>query len=219
MKKVIVLSLLLLTACSKEINDNIDNIIQDVTEPKIETKEVYVDDNPITVGLYEKGRLIRDYKASFGIHKDVGYFEVCFTNDEYLGSSNVKRNFNKYYQNYQNIDNYKIGYYIKFATEEKEYEKVVLDPSAIFALGPYIYIYLYDDIHQKDNVIYNHMEMKDVKDNTIYSSIKLYTADGASKINSPITLTVFTYDGLDDFDQDGYYRGNSKYTIVIEKNA
>ena len=219
MKRFLILSLLLLTACNKEMNNITDIVTEPVTEPVTEVKELYIDDNPITVGLYENGKLIKDYKTNFGRHKDVGYFEVCFTNDEYLGSSNVKRNFNKYYQNYQNIDNYKIGYYVKFATNDQEYEKVILDPSVKHLFHPYLYIYLYDDIHQKDGTIYDHVEPDDVKDNTIYSSIKLYTASGVSEITSPITLTVFTYDGPEDFDQDGYYRGNSKYTIVIEKNA
>ena len=124
-----------------------------------------------------------------------------------------------YNARYQDIDDYKIGYYVKFSTEENDYEKVILDPSVKHLFHPYLYIYLYDDIHQPDNVIYDHVEPEDVKDNTIYTSIKLYTASGAAKINSPITLTVFTYNGPEDFDENGYYRGNSKYTIIIEKNV
>ena len=220
MKKVLIFGLLLLTACNKEINKTTEEIIENMTEPTTEAvKEVYVDDNPITVGLYQNGKLVKNYKANFKVHKDVGYFEVCFTNDPDLGSNNVKRNFNKYYQNYQNIDNYKIGYYVKFMTEEKEVEKVILDPSLFYSMEPYLYVYLYDDVHQKDGAWYSHVEEKDVKDNTIYSSIKLYTPSGALKITSAIELTVFTYDGPEDFDENGHYRGNSKYTIVIEKNA
>ena len=219
MKKYLILGLLLFTACSKELEDNQENVIETTTEPVTEAREVYIDDNPITVGLYENGKLLKDYKASFGGHKDVGYFEVCFTNEPNLGSRSVKRNFNKYHQNYQDIDDYKIGYYVKFSTDENDYEKVILDPSVKHLFHPYLYIYLYDDIHQPDNVIYDHVEPEDVKDNTIYTSIKLYTASGAAKINSPITLTVFTYNGPEDFDENGYYRGNSKYTIIIEKNV
>ena len=37
----------------------------------------------------------------------------------------------------------------------------------------------------------------------------------SSDIISPITLTVFTYKDDDDF-KDGYYRGNSFYTVEIE---
>ena len=221
MKKILILGLLLLTACSKSGN-NTSNEINNVTTPPPTTeaiKETYVDDNPITVGLYRNGKLVKDYKTAFKVHTDIGYFEVAFTNEENLGSSNVKRNFNKYYQNYQNIDNYKIGYYVKFTADNKEYEKVILNPTGKHSMDPYLYFYLYDDIHQKDGTTYSHLEPGDVKENTIYSSIKLYTPSGTAKITSPITLMVFTYDDEDDFDENGYYRGNSKYTVIIEKSA
>ena len=221
MKKILILGLLLLTACSKEENNVTNEITDNVTlEPTTEViKDTYIDDNPITVGLYQNGKLVENYKTAFKNHTDIGYFEVCFSNDLNLGSSNVKRNFNKCYGNYQDISNYKIGYYVRFSTEDKEYEKVILNPSGKHSMDPYLYFYLYDDVHQKDGAWYSHLEPEDVKDNTIYSSIKLYTPSGALKITSPITLTVFTYDEEDDFDENGYYRGNSKYTIIIEKNA
>ena len=56
--------------------------------------------------------------------------------------------------------------------------------------------------------------MEEVKDDTIYSSIKLYLHKQINEITSPITLTVFTYKDDSDF-VDGHYRGNSKYTITI----
>ena len=34
-------------------------------------------------------------------------------------------------------------------------------------------------------------------------------------ITSPIKFTVFTYNGLEDFDENNNYRGNSKYEINI----
>lgn len=221
MKKVLILGLLLLTACGNEVNNTVNQAPSVITPPPTTevVKETYVDDNPITVGLYQNGKIVRDYKVAFKTHTDIGYFEVAFTNEEYLGSSNVKRNFNKYYQNYQNIDNYKIGYYVRFLAEDKEYEKVILNPSGKHSMDPYLYFYLYDDIHQRDGARYSHLEPNDVNDNTIYSSIKLYTPSGTLKITSPITLMVFTYDGDEDFDENGYYRGNSKYTIIIEKSA
>jgi len=218
MKKCLIISLLLLTACSKEISDvtSTDEIIDNSLE---EIKEVYADDNPITVGLYQDGKLIKGYKTNFKVHNDIGYFEVCFTNEDDLGSTNVKRNFIKYFQQYENIDSYKIGYYVKFNIGDKIYEKTILDPSVKHEMEPYLYIYLYDDVHQADYSFYNHLEMEDVKNDTIFSSIKLYTPSGALDITSPITLMVFTYDGTEDFDLNGYYRGNSKYTIIIEKNV
>ena len=77
----------------------------------------------------------------------------------------------------------------------------------------YLYIYLYDSYNYTSGT-YTHLEIDDVKDNTVYTSIKLYLAQEGSKITSPITLEVFTYkDG--DINEYGYYRGNSKYSIKV----
>ena len=48
------------------------------------------------------------------------------------------------------------------------------------------------------------------------SSIKLMSAKKSGEINSPIELTVFTYDE-DDFSESGNYIGVSKYKISIVK--
>ena len=49
------------------------------------------------------------------------------------------------------------------------------------------------------------------------SSIKLMWGVTANEIASDIELTIFTYDE-DDFDEEGNYRGISKFTTIIEKN-
>ena len=54
-----------------------------------------------------------------------------------------------------------------------------------------------------------------MNESTIISSIKIFSAETGTKITSPITLTVFTYDNLDDITEDNHYRGNSSYTITI----
>ena len=88
----------------------------------------------------------------------------------------------------------------------------MLNPKNQHKIYPYLYAYLYDDIHSSG--YYSHVAMEDVKDDTIYSSIKLYLHNNSEEITSPITLTVFTYKDDNEF-LDGHYRGNSKYTITI----
>ena len=100
-------------------------------------------------------------------------------------------------------------------TKEKEYRKVVLDPDVEFALTPYIYIYLYDDVHQPDGSWYSHITKDDYKEDTVFSSIKLYMAEKSEEITSPITVKVFTYDSEEDFDEEGNYRGISSHTLTI----
>ena len=218
MKKIllILIIILLLTGCHEE---------KEATEPKetetieIIEEETYEDNNPIIVGLYNNGSLVHDYYSYYKDDYDVANFDVYFTNEEKTGSTNTKNNFNKYYKNYENISNYKIGFNITLKDNEKEFDETILSPDKTYALSPYIFVYLYDDINQVDGAWYSHVTKDTMKDNTIFSSIKLYMSRDSSKVVSPITLTVFTYDDMDDFDETGHYRGDSYYKVnIINKN-
>ena len=115
---------------------------------------------------------------------------------------------------YTDIDNYKIGYNIKFILNDgTSLDNTFLKPD-IFYFAKYFYVYFYDDIHQKDGTMYSHLE--EVNDNTLMTSIKLYAVDGIDDVKD-IILTAFTYDDEDDFDDNGNYRGSSSYTIEIKR--
>lgn len=212
MKKIFILLIIpifLLTSCTINKNEPIE--LDKSMDINITT---YKDNNPITVGLYEGSNLIKEYNTTLVNMKDIAVFSIYYTQEEKLTSSNTKYNWNKYYQNYQNIDNYKIGFNLSFTTNDKIYNQTFLDPTCEYLFSPYIYIYLYDDINQPDGAWYSHVLDTEVNDNTIYSSIKLFMASNATEITSPITLTVFTYDD-DDFNEEGAYIGKSSYTITI----
>lgn len=215
MKKYLMLLVLLfiVTGC---VNEEKEVVEEPKPEPTTIPVPVYTDDNPIKVGLYIKGKLISEYTTSYANDKDIVSMDVYFTNESDVGSSNTKYNFKKYYNNYENIDKYKIGFYVSFETGDKHNEKVILDPDVEFALAPWIYIYLYDDVHQADGAWYSHVTKNDYNDDTIFSSIKLYMAEKCDEVTSDITVSVFTYDDMDDFDSDGYYRGNSIHTAIIK---
>lgn len=181
------------------------------------TEIPYIDQNPVKVGLYQNGKLVKDLVTSYGNSVDIASFDVYFTNEENVYSSDTKNNFKKYSANYQDSNKYKIGFFIKFMVGDKEVSGNILGPDNMYLASPYVYNYLYDDVHQPDGAWYSHVESDQVNDETIYSSIKLYAAEDGNKITSPITLMVYTYDSLDDFDSDGFYRGNSKYEITIRK--
>lgn len=223
MKKylLLILCLFLLVGCSNskvkknEIKEDTNN--KEVEEDVKVEEPIYKDDNPVIVGLYQNGKLVKDINVNISDSTDIASFDVYFTNEEDVGSKNTKVNFNKYASNYKDINKYKIGFMISFSTTEESFNKVITGPKDIYITTPYIYNYLYDDIHQIDGAWYSHVEEKDVNDETIYSSIKLYGAENTNNITSPITLTVFTYDTEDDFDENGMYRGNSKYSITINK--
>ena len=216
MKKLIliILCLFLTVGCTKKediVNSNIEEDKPEVTQ----VEEPYIDNNPIKVGLYMNGKLINEYNTTLVDGTDIASFDVYFTDIEDVGSSNTKNNFNKYYQMYNDIEKYKIGYFVSFDTKDNHYEVVVKEPNTETALAPYIFMYLYDDIHQPDGAWYSHITMDEFNDSSILSSIKLCMVNGSHEITSPITLTVFTYDSDDDFDSVGHYRGVSSHTLII----
>lgn len=205
--------LFLLTGCINQ-ESKLENKSDNIEETVIEDK--YIDNNIVKVSLYNNRYKVKEYNTTLSNFKDIGVFDVYFTDIDKVDSSNTKINYQKYIKEYDNISNHKIGFYISFTAEDNMIEEVILDPSKQHKMTPYLYIYLYDDINQNPGSYYSHLEEKDMKENTVFSSIKLFLAQEGIKINSPITLTVFTYDGSDDFDEFGMYRGNSSYTINIE---
>ena len=219
MKKicVIIVFLILLSGCSKNNEKNIHKEIEKKTEI-VEDIPNYKDNNPVKIAFYENGKILKDYSTSPKPETEIGVFSVLFTNDNEINNTNFKTAFNNYYNQYENKEKYKIGYYIKFNVGDKIIEKTITDPTSIFSLTPYLCVYLYDDIHQPDGAWYSHVEEADVKENTLYTSIKLFMVEDINKITSPIILETFTYDSEDDFDENGNYRGNSKYSIEIKLN-
>ena len=212
MKKYIILFLLILTLSSCKENKEKEITIPEINE---ETVDVYTDTNPIKVGLYYGNKLVNTYTSAPAFHKDAAVFNVYFTNEETLENIGIKNNFNKYFKQYDDIDNYKVGFSINYYAEGKEIRKTIVDPSTMHSMDPYLYVYLYDDIHQQDGVWYSHLEDKDMNDNTMITSIKLFYAGRPELIEFPIKLTVFTYKDKEDFDENNEYRGNSYYTIEI----
>ena len=208
-KVLVLIMLLLITGCKKEEQKE---IIEQEQEEIIEEK--YIDDNPITIGIYENDiNLIKEYKLNKVSNNEV-IFSFYYTNQENLGNRRQKENWYKYFNEYQNINDYKIGFHFSFYVGEEKIEKTILKPDT-YAFNPYFYIYIYDDINQPDNTFYSHLEETDINENTIFSAIKIFLVE-PELITSNITFTVFTYNDLDDFDEDNNYRGNSKYSVDIE---
>ena len=218
MKKLIVLmiTLLIFSGCSKKEEKKI--IKEDKKPEVIEKEPEYKDENQVKISFYENNKKLKEYNTIPKPETDIGVFSVLLTDEEEISGSNYKSLFNNYYDQYENKEKYKIGYYVKFYVEDKLVEKTITDPTSIFSLTPYLCIYLYDDIHHADGAWYSHVEEDDVKEDTLYTSIKLFMVEDINKVTSPITLEAFTYDSDDDFDENGNYRGNSKYSIEIKLN-
>lgn len=221
LKKIILclFIILVVTGCSFQfINDTSKKAVMQKQTEK-DYADPYEDDNPISLGLYQNTNgnrtLLTSYSSPFTQYLDIISLEVYYTKDTSF-SGNQKKLWNQYYQNYDNITTYKIGYHIYFETTTEPIDKVILNPSDVESFFDYIQVYLYDDIHQESNW-YSHLTQEEVTEETRLTSIKLTASTKVTEITSPITVTAFTYHSDKDFDKDGKYRGNSSYQVTILK--
>lgn len=215
----ILIFILLLTGCS--LVNNKEKEVHDIpkNDEEEKPKEEYIDNNPIKLGLfpasnnYHNKEVIEDtYYANFNSMEDIGSFEVFLTDDKTIDGTDFKNTWKKYYDNYENIDNYKVGFNITYTLKDGTIEGGNFLEPDIYRYGDYFYVYLYDDVNAP-NGFYSHLE--EMEDNTILSSIKIFAVTSIDKVED-ITLTAFTYDE-DDFDTNNNYRGNSKYSIKIKR--
>lgn len=227
MKKILIITCLLLTltSCTNEIQprkneSKQDNITSNIKE---EIKDTYVDNNPIKLGIYmyTNSSIPRyktnEYQTNLTTYVDICSFEIFYTNEDQIPGTNLKNLWNNYYQNYTDIDSYKIGYLIEFnTTNEGKIKKYIKSPQDTDSIFKYIQVYLYDDIHQ-DGGWYSHITENEYNNDSILTSIKLTGSTYIDEITSDISLTAFTYDD-DDFDENGEYRGISKQTVIIKRS-
>lgn len=209
----------------KENNNNLETSNNDnhiVEEKKEEEINKFIDTNPIILGLYkyygsDKNReLITEYTANWEYHKDISSFEVYYTQEKEITGQNQIKTFDLYKDNYDNIDNYRIGYKINFKTNDKEYNTEIIRPRETEEFSDYLEIYLYDDYHRTGGW-YSHTTDSEFNENTLFTSIKLTAGKKVNEITSPIKVTAFTYNISTDFDENGLYRGNSLYQITVNK--
>ena len=221
MKKIIwlVIFIVIITGCKREeikiINNN-ESTEEEITEKE---KEVYVDNNPIKIAFYSGNgpyKKLTKFSSSYGEYKEIGVFAILLSSEDIVNGSSRKALYKELSSTYEKFNNYKIGYSLKFQTEDGEVYENILEPHVYnsYPFGEYIYVWLYDDINTTG--WHSHIEENEYNDNTIMSSIKLMWAPNATKITSNVELSVFTYDS-DDFDESGHYRGNSINRVIIEK--
>ena len=194
-----------------------------VSKHNIIKENEYTDANVMPIGIYindgSKLKKVTNYEKSYQEYTDIGVFQVFPSNDDEITINNSYPN--DFYDKWTSIDknnNYKIGFNLKYTVLDKEISYNILNPNDTWKDGYYEYllVYLYDDYVNRNSSWYSHLEQKDYNDNTYFTSIKLTANEGHININSKVVLTVFTYDGMDDFDPStNEYRGNSKYSIEI----
>ena len=216
MKKIIIplIILLLICGCTKE-NKKQEKITKEKKEEPIQVEETYKDLNNTPIGIYKLNGNTLTKLASIDKHlnveEDIGVFQIYPSNEDII---NLDTNYGQsFYNEYIKYPNIKIGFNIKYTTNNNEVSYNIFSPDNAFDHWEHLMNYLYDDYANRFSSFYSHIESNQVNENTLYTSIKLQASYSCSEITN-IKLTVFTYDSEDDF-LDNEYRGNSKYTMNI----
>ena len=216
---LLIVLMLLVSACTnkKEINEVKQSDESDNHPSEMEEEKKYIDNNNTEIGIYYSYNLVTTYKTNLVNSKDIVVFDIYPSNEEHIERQNY---INNLYDEYTSLDNYKnlrIGFNLKYTLntgEEISYNIFDPDSARRYDIG-HIMAWLYDDYKHRYDSWYSHIEQDEYNDgDKLFTSIKLYSSD-IENIDSKIILTVFTYDGEDDFDENGNYRGNSSYSVEI----
>ena len=228
MKKIkyllLILSIFLITGCT---NQEEKEPIKE--EPIKEYKDVevsaptYTDNNTTPISFYrlQGNKLIKltELTKKLNVEEDIGIFQVYPSNeDEIVLNKSFSEAFYDEWQKYNQNNNIKIGFNIKFSLANENIAYNIFSPSNTFDKWEYLMNYLYDDYANRGKGFYSHIEENEYNESTLFTALKIQSSYQCNEITSPIQVTVFTYDSDDDF-ENNEYRGNSKqtFTINIEK--
>jgi len=228
MKKVmyfVFIAMIIFLTCSctsKKIDSEEKTDEKEVSkEPNSEEEEdAYVDDNPITVGLYVglngTTTLVDHFDSTWKQYTDIIVFSTFYTQEKTLAADSVAGSFDSGKNNYSNINNYRIGYNVKFTVKNGEViDRTILNITDSILSTEYLLFYFYDDILHRNDSWYSHITEAEWNTSTMMTSFKITGGTVYNEVTSPVEVTVFTYDSTDDFDANGKYRGNSKYTAIL----
>ena len=215
-------------------NENTENIEttteQEIEETVVEDEPKYIDENTVPISLYiEQGNnlvKITEYSCDWSPENVLNLFYAVPSTEETISSYNFDTMWKEKIAEYPNGDKCRIGYEVSFDFKEtndegeeviNKYTCTLKCPDDTYYTFPKVMTYLYDDVNLVPGKPYYHITQDVMYDYTIASSIKLVGDVDSYKIEGPITLKAFCFDTEDDFDEEGHYRGNSSYTITINK--
>lgn len=229
MKKIIYFTIILILtfstcSCTKKEQSELSNkpVATHVEQKQEET--IYIDDNNITIGLYTRDSsgyhyIENDIYIPWYQYKDIIVFKTLATHDTIINKWYMQDVFPSYWNKYNN-NNYKIGYNLSYTTDNGDFSWNIINPEdRLYDVFNFVQLYTYDDVTPAKGSWYDHLDNKEITDGILMTSIKLTGSTNIYTIHSPMKLTVFTYNGPEDFDpKTGNYRGNSYHTINIYKS-
>ena len=225
---VLLILLLVIVGCNKkeEKEENKENIEEPIVEPEpvLEPEPEppkepeYVDLNNTPISIYRNNKKVTEFQGNIVVGKDVAMFKIYPSNDEYLElNDSFGKAFNNKWKEYNTSGTLKMGFNLTYdVADGRHFSQTIRHVTDNYKYEGYILIFLYDDYDLTvNNKIYKHVDIEEETEDTMFSSINLYGEAASDEIISKVYLTAFTYDTEDDFDENGEYRGNSKYTITI----
>lgn len=218
--KKIVLCLLFLIICGCENLNNLASSNNVVTD-KVEQPE-YIDKNPVKISMYIDNAfggldIARDeFHDTWRPKRDIVILSSLYSQEEVIAEDYFQNMWKNAALKYDNYEQYKTGWYINFKLKDSTIiDQMIKSPTDVEYFYDYLELYLYDSANQPIGTWYSHLTAEDMKDNTILTTLKLTAGSKFDQIESPITISVYTYDDLEDFDNAGKYRGNSLSTIKV----
>lgn len=202
-----------------------ESVTAQSTEPVTQEIATKAPSGVTTLSLYVYNRnagireLSEGYRSVWEQGKDIVSFEAFATDvDSFsLAGSNFKKEWERYWDTFENHEQCKIGYLISFRLKDGgEIRQTILGPEDVFGYRNYLECYLYDDVHQIQGNWYSHLLSSQVNEDTVMTSIKLTAGQDIAQVEDTITLTAFIYSSEADFDADGNYSGETGYTVSVE---
>ena len=216
-KKIVILFILLILCCGC-INTKKTEKKKEKKKVEVEYVETYKDLNDTPISFYTVNgnhleKLTKINKTLVPM-EDIGIFQIYLSNEDRVQLKNsFALDFYDEWTKY-NTNNLKIGYNIKFNTDDGDISYNIFNPINCMEKWEYLLNYLYDDYANRGKSFYSHIEDNQFNDNSLPTSIKIQSSGECSKIKDKIVVTAFTYDSDDDF-LNGEYRGNSSSTLTI----
>lgn len=227
MKRSILIALcVILCGCEFPFNkvDSKDLIFNNNETENTDKEKVpeYVDKNPVKISLYVDNTsggldIVKDeFRDTWRPKRDIVVLGSVFSDKEELDSDYFQNIWKNNALKYDDYTKYKTGWYVNFKLLDGTIiDQMIFSPNDVIDFYDYLEIYLYDSANVPIGVWYSHLTEDDMTDETIMTSMKLTAGSKYKEIDGEITVSVFTYDGDDDFDESGKYRGNSVSTVKV----
>lgn len=159
------------------------------------------------------------YKDHINLICDIDYFAVITSNEEKIKVTTWDETWLDRWEAAGLDDSYKVGFELAVYKKSggEPVRITVLSPTDTFDAEEYFELYLYDCVAHAHDKWYSHITEKTNYDDTKNVMIKITLRDGCYDVDH-IELTSFVYNSPDEFDENGFYTGANRATIIVKRD-